>query len=423
MKKFLLKGILRDKSRSLVPIVVVSLGVFLTIIIYCWLNGIIGESIVMNANFNTGHIKVITKEQAKYPDQMAIDLALTNVSSLSNELSKEFPEITWVERIRFGSLIDFPDSNGITRAQGPVIGWAIDLFSKNSKEIDRFNLIPSIIRGKIPKEKNEALLSEDFAKKFDVKPGDKFTIFGTTMDGGMAFKNFVVSGTVKFGASVIDRGAIIIDINDAQDAFQMNDAVSEILGFQKNQIYDDQKAEAIKSKFNKFHINDDKFGPTIITLKEQPGMGQFLVYVDYIGSLMVIIFMSAMSIVLWNSGLLGGLRRYTEFGVRLALGENKTHIYNSLIYEAFTIGLIGSIVGTLFGLIVAFYVQKVGINIGGMMQGSTLMIPTVVRTVVKPTAYYIGFIPGVISMVIGNLLAGIGIYKRSTARLFNELEV
>ncbi len=124
---------------------------------------------------------------------------------------------------------------------------------------------------------------------------------------------------------------------------------------------------------------------------------QFLVYVDYIGSLMVFIFVMAMSIVLWNSGLLGGLRRYTEFGVRLALGEDKTHIYTSLIFEALAIGFIGSIIGTILGLSVAYYIQSVGLNLGGMMQGSTLMMPTVARTVVTPTAYYLDLSPGVFS--------------------------
>ena len=57
------------------------------------------------------------------------------------------------------------------------------------------------------------------------------------------------------------------------------------------------------------------------------------------------------------------------------------------------------------------------------MQNATMMMPTVVRTHITPTTYYIGFIPGIFSMVLGNALAGIGIYKRQTSRLFNELEV
>ena len=54
--------------------------------------------------------------------------------------------------------------------------------------------------------------------------------------------------------------------------------------------------------------------------------------------------------------LLGGLRRYTEFGTRLAIGEDYSHIYKTMIYESVLIGIIGSISGTVIGLaIVALY--------------------------------------------------------------------
>ena len=36
---------------------------------------------------------------------------------------------------------------------------------------------------------------------------------------------------------------------------------------------------------------------------------------------------------------------------------------------------------------------------------------------------YVGFIPGLFSMLLGTALAGRGIFKRETARLFKELEV
>jgi putative ABC transport system permease protein len=50
------------------------------------------------------------------------------------------------------------------------------------------------------------------------------------------------------------------------------------------------------------------------------------------------------------------------------------------------------------------------------------MFPNVVHARITPTDYYIGFIPGVISTVVGTMLSGVGIYKRKTAQLFKELE-
>jgi putative ABC transport system permease protein len=161
----------------------------------------------------------------------------------------------------------------------------------------------------------------------------------------------------------------------------------------------------------------------MIRLRDQGGMAEYLDISSAMGGIMVFIFVMAMSVVLWNAGLLGGLRRFNEFGVRLALGEEKKHIYRTLLYEGFLIGTIGSVVGTAVGLSASYYLHVVGLDLGDMMQQSTLMMPTVVKTRITPTAFYIGFIPGVFSMVLGNALAGIAIYKRNTAQLFKELEV
>jgi putative ABC transport system permease protein len=134
------------------------------------------------------------------------------------------------------------------------------------------------------------------------------------------------------------------------------------------------------------------------------------------------VFMMAMALVLWNAGLLGGIRRYGEFGIRLAMGEEKKHVYSTLIYESVMIGIAGSIIGTAFGLFFAWLMQKYGLNLSDSMKGSSVMIPTVVKARITPVDFYIGFIPGIISTVIGTALAGIGIYRRKTSQLFKELE-
>ena len=423
MIKFLFKGILRDKSRSVLPVIVVSIGVLLTVILNCWVKGIMGESVVMNANFDTGHIKVMTRAYKKDSEQMPNDLAIMGVTKQINELKTDYPDMDWVKRIRFGGLIDFPDENGETRAQGPVVGWAIDLMTQNSKEKERLNLEKSLVKGKLPDKQGEALISDLFAVKFHVKPGDTFTLFGTTMDGGMAFKNFIVAGTIRFGASILDRGAIITDISDAQLVLGMNDAAGEVLGYFNSGKYDTEKSISIKTSFNnRYKATDDEYAPEMITMREQPGMAQFMDYADVIGKIMIVVFVLAMSIVLWNAGLLGGLRRYNEFGVRLALGEDKNHIYKTLIYEGLFIGTIGSVVGTVFGLSVSYYLQTVGIDISGMMKNSSVMMPAVARAEITQTAFYIGFIPGLFSTVLGNALSGIGIYKRKTSVLIKEFE-
>ena len=424
MIRFIFKGILRDKSRSLLPVIVISIGVFLTVFMSGWMKGIFTDMVDMNAKFSTGHVKIMTQAYAENENQLPNDLALLEVDELLENLNSEYPYMDWVKRINFGGLLDIPDENGETRAQGPAAGRAVDLFSPNSMEAERMNIANSLVLGSLPEKPGEALISNDFANRFGVEIGDEVTLFGSTMYGSMMFSTFKISGTISFGSSVLDRGAIIIDISDAQLALDMFDASSEILGYFKNGGYDDSRADSVKTTFNtKYTLVDDEFSPKMYKLRDQQGLDELLLRSENMSGIMVFIFVFAMSIVLWNTGLLGGLRRYSEYGVRLALGENKGHIYRTIIYEAILIGIIGSVFGTLLGLGACYYLQENGLDFSSMMKNVNMMMPPVYRAVVSPELFYIGFLPGLIAMTLGNALAGFAIYKRKTAQLFKELEV
>ena len=424
MIEFLLKGIVRDRQRSLFPILIVTCGVLLTVVLHCWLTGVLGEMFDLNARFTTGHVKVMTRAYAENADQVPNDLALLGADKLLKNLQQQFPTMTWVKRIRFGGLLDVPDEQGETKAQGPAFGMAVDLFSNNSTEIQRLNLDEALKQGHLPKKSGEILISDDFANKLNVQPGNVVTLLSSTMYGSIALQNYSVAGTVRFGVEAMDRGAIIIDISDAQSILDMNDAASEILGYFSDVAYDDVKSAEVEKEFNAKYIDStDEFAPVMLRLKAQSDLASYFDYVDSFKGIAISIFVFAMSLVLWNVGLLGGLRRYGEVGLRLAIGEPKGHVYRSMIYESILIGIIGSFLGTLIGLGFAFYLQTKGINISGMMQGATIMMPSVMRANITPPAYFIGFLPGLISTVLGTMLSGIGIYKRKTAQLFKELEV
>lgn len=422
MLRFYIKGLFRDRSRSLMPILVVAVGVTLVVLMHCWVTGILGDMVVFNARFATGHVKVMSRAYNDNIDQKPNDLALMGTDQILLDLEREFPGLEWAERIQFGGLVDAPDENGETRTQGPGGGMAIDLLSPESKETERLNLEKAIVQGRLPEVPEEVLLSDEFASKLEVNPGDQVTLISTTMFGAMSITNFTVSGTVKFGAAALDRGGIVADINSIRMALDMQDATGEILGYLPDGEYDDLQAAAMVAAFNnKFSDPDNEFSPVMLTLREQGTMTMMLDIMDYFKSVIIGIFMIAMAIVLWNSGLLGGLRRYGEMGLRIAIGEEKRHIYRSLITESVFIGTAGSVVGTAFGLFFAYLLTK-GIDIGGMMQSSNMMMQGVMKASITPEAWYIGFIPGIIATALGTALAGIGIFKRKTAQLFKELQ-
>jgi len=425
MIRFLLKGLFRDKSRSLIPLIVVTIGVMLAVFMNGYVRGLMIDMINKTADISTGHVKVITSAYSDNMDQVPNDLAIINVSSLKKDLEKTFPEMKWVCRINFGGLIDVPDANGETRSQGPGMGIGLDLFSEDTDETERLNLSKSLVRGSLPANPGEVLLSEDFSQKLKVNPGEEITLIGSTMNGGMAIYNFIMSGTVKFGNTGMDRGTVIADIHDVQTALDMYDAAGEILGFSSSGFYDDETATAVKTKFqDTFSSDEGDFAPVMLRLRDQAGMSIFVDLTDSMAAIVIIVFMIAMSLVLWNAGLLGGLRRYGEIGIRLAIGEEKGHVYRTMITESVMIGLAGTIVGTAIGLSLSWLMQTYGIDISEFTKGGTggIMMPDIIRSKIAPSDFYIGLIPGVLSTMAGTMLSGIGIYKRQTAQLFKELE-
>lgn len=423
MIRFLIQGLLRDKSRSRLPIIVVAIGVMLTVFLHAYITGFMGDTIEMNARFSKGHVKVMTRAYAENMDMNPNDLALLEVENLKNELQELFPDMEWSGRIQFGGLVDVADEEGNTRAQGPAMGLGLDLLSPDTKEIQRLNLESSIVRGNLPAQPGDILISEIFSQKLGIQPGDQLTLIGSTMEGGLSIHNFSVAGTMSFGVEIMDRGTIIADIEDVRVALDMSDAAGEVIGFFPDGFYDDNRAIKVSEVFNAVYVvEDDEFAPVMKPLSRQGNMGTYVQLAKVWSWYITLVFVIAMSLVLWNAGLLGGLRRYGEIGIRIAMGEEKGQVYRSMIWESVFVGLAGSFLGTAIGLTIAAIIQVHGIDISGMMEGASLMMPSEIRTRITPMDYYIGFIPGLLSTVSGTMLAGIGIYKRQTARLFKELE-
>lgn len=424
MIRFLLKGLLRDRHRSLFPIIIVAAGAGITVLAYCWILGITEDLIASNAKMDTGHIKIMTQGYADLAGQIPNDLFLTKISHRIRDLENDYPMMDWTPRIKFGGLLDFPDESGETRVQGPVFGMALDLLSPVSVEKKYVPVAKALVRGRMPERPGEILISEMFARTLDVQPNEMATLVSATANGSMAVHNFWIVGTIRFGIGPMDRNAMLADISDIQYALDMPDGAGEILGFFHGFQYDRQAADTIALNFNSQHSRrEDELSPRMLTLREQNNIGEFLDFVAVEILIIVSVLIFVMSIVLWNAGLMSGLRRYGEMGVRLAIGESKSHVYYTLISESLLIGLIGSMIGTVFGLVAAFYLQEKGLDISYMIKGSTMLLSNVFRAKVTTAGFFIGLIPGLLATNLGTLISGIGIFKRQTSSLFKELEV
>lgn len=424
---FLLKGLVRDRSRSLFPMLTVVAGVALTVVGQAWVRGTESELVHASAAFSTGHVKVAPRGATVESDAATADLALDQAGALLDDLRRRHPSLGWTPRIRFGGLLDVPDAAGETRVQAPVAGLAIDLLSTGSLEPAILNVGRAIVKGRMPAAPSEVLVSDQLFGRLDLHLGDAATLIATTRFGSVATANLRVVGTVRFGVSAVDRGALVADLAAIQRALDMDDAVGEVLGFYPDQIYRDADARAIAQAFNGSASSrpapaDPDLAPVMSPLRDDPGLATILDITAVLTGAQVVIFVFVMSIVLWNAGLMGSLRRYGEIGIRLAVGERKGHVYGTLVAESLMIGVAGSVAGTAIGVAVSFYLQERGFDISPFLKNASLLISDVLRAKITPGSFLVGFVPGVLSTLLGSAISGAGIYRRQTARLMKEFE-
>ena len=483
MIRFLAKGLVRDRSRSLFPLLAIIITVTLVIFGIGFMEGAMNNFLQSTAVISSGHVKVVTKAYKKESHQLPNDLALFDIENIIQTLSDMYLDYFWTPRITFGGLLDVPDKNGETKEQAPVFALGIDFFSEKSRQVEIWELEKCLISGRLPKDRDDALVSTKLAKQLGIGSGSSITLIGSTMDNAFTTYNFNVVGTFNLYKGQTDRQMMLVDISGARQALDMEDAASEILGYHNSLYYHDEEAVTIRKHFNitysdsiaqilrneeskdilsymngwneintieksklpqqrsnalfdnQMYDNSEEWGelsvedpsiytPTMVALRDDSQLATMVDFSTVALGVMAGIFLVIVMIVLWNMGLMNGLRRYGEIGLRLAIGESKGQVYRSMINEAVLIGFVGTLIGTIFGISLTYYVQEFGIDYSEAINqlSTTMVMPNVFYAKVTPELYYIGFIPGVLATVLGTMLAGLAIYKREMSQLFKELE-
>ena len=405
MIKFLTKGLLRDRTRSFFPVLVITISVAIVVFASGFMAGTMNSLLLDTAVILSGHEKIVTRAYHEESMLMPNDLALLDADKLIDKLEKEHPEFFWTPRITFAGLLDVPDEKGETKSQGPVIGMGIDFFSEGSRQVEIWELERNLVSGTLPVKKNDALISSKLADKLNILVGEKVTFVGSTMDNAFTTYNYNIVGTFNLRKGQTDRQMMLVDISGAREALDMDNAASAIFGFMHNLFYDDAAVVALRTNYNKIESDSlDIFSPFMLALRDGNQMGAVVDMSNAMLAIMGSVFLVIVMVVLWNMGLMNGLRRYGEVGLRLAIGEPKGHVYRSLIIEALIIGLFGTIIGTGLGLSITYYVQENGIDYTKgieALSNSSMVMPNIFYAQVTPDLLYIGFFPGVLATVLG----------------------
>ena len=343
MFNFLYKGLIRDRSRSFFPVIIITLIVTIIIFFSGFLNGVYNSLFLNTALVNSGHVKIVTFSYNEEHQLLPNDFALLDIDKKISELENSYDDYFWTPRITFAGLLDVPDDNGETESQSPTIGLGIDFLSNDSEQFKIWDLKNKLVSGRLINKSNEILISQELSNRLDLKENEIVTFIGSTMYGGFTTFNFIVSGIFDLNIGPIAKDMILVDLEGARIALDMDNAASEIFGYDKELLFDNDKTVELRNNFNLENQNNlDEFRPIMLALRDSNQMGTLVDFSDAIILIILTVFLIVVTLVLWNMGIMSGLRRYGEVGMRLAIGETKNHVFKSMILESIIIGTLGS---------------------------------------------------------------------------------
>jgi len=392
------RNLWRNSTRTNMTIAAVSLCVAILIIFQSLIVGLIGKAVYNTTNLVVGEVQI---HAIGYLDDRSIYKSLKNIEDI-RAVAKE-NNIGIVERSYGFGLI----SSG-TKSAGTQF-WGINPES----ELEYFDFANHIDEGNFLTKKslNKIVLGKKLARSLAADVGTELVVFVQGADGSLGNELFYVTGILENVADNIDRGAAIILKDDFDILFSTSNLIHEIALNSKGRFEAEEIQKLMSVRVTGVAVETWKeLMPTIAVMTEK--MSVFML------TIFSLIFTIAASLGVMNTLIMSTYDRMKEFGIIRAIGATPWRIIRQVSLEAILLTIIASIIGTVVGLSIAFYLQEYGIDISG---GGNLAFGGVVFDPIWKASISIKtvFLP-VVLMMLTSVIASI--YPASIAARIKPVE-
>ncbi|MCS7231073.1 MAG: FtsX-like permease family protein [Elusimicrobiota bacterium] len=406
IKKFfdiVFRNIKRNKRRTLLAVISVSLAVMFVVILQGLVDGMV-ENIIKNSTKNeTGHIRITSKEYLRNIQSPSLQHLIYNPQEVINyilsdkNLSKQIKLVT--ERIKFFVILRYQNFNKT----------ALCIAGDIEKEKELLMLNKSIIEGEYLTKKSakkgnrvyrEVIIGEKLAKIMNLKVGDTFSLMLQRVDFSIKIPSFYVRGIFKTGLNMLDENVFMMNIEDAKDLLNTDDAICEILLMLKKY----HKAEELTEHINQLLSKKKEYEYLIASdWKETSGFVKMINQAVGIYDFLYIAVTFLGSFIITNIILMIVLERRREIGILKSMGFKKFHILFLFTLEGTILGTIGSIFGAILGTIINIPLSIYGIDFSSMGSMNYPM-DNVIRWSINLTSILLAVILGVVVSSIMSIL-------------------
>lgn len=352
------RNVFRHTRRTVITAAAISVGLSAMILMNSMMNGVDKLASQNIIDYETSHLEIFAdgyyREEGVFPLDTIIDnpgLILKKIEQISNVKSV-------APRVKFQASI----SNGIDEL--PVIGVGVDI--KKEKEV--FKIVNSVVKGSFLQHEGDVLIGKDLSRDMDLDIGSYLTIITKDRNGTYNAFDLTVSGIINTGHPLFDRNAALISIEQAQELLAIFDGVTEL----SVRVRDDRnlvrtKERLVQAVGKEYEVYTwRELNAAIFEISGFKRMAQFMIA-------LVVVIIAAVGII--NTMLMAVMERIPEIGTLKAMGFNNQGIVKMFVYEGGIIGIFGSLLGCLIGLLLSLYLVHFGIDMSAMFGNADIVYP------------------------------------------------
>ncbi|MBZ1325632.1 ABC transporter permease [Aquirufa sp. 15D-MOB] len=337
------RNIWRNKSRSMVIILSVALGLFAGIMVQALYKGMMRDRIKSLIYTEVGHIQIHEKEFKK---DFEPSLYLQHLPSLIQQI-KRIPQVKAfaTRSIAQGMLASTTGSSGI---------------QMNGINPEQENVVSSLKNKLIAgssfqsQKKNQLLIGKKLAKKMKLDVGNKIVLTCSDQEGNMVSSAFKIAGIFQSTNSMWDERNVFILQSNLNDMLGIPGESHEIVLL----LHQDELATPTQQILQKQFKN-----LAIETWKElSPETDLMVSAVDITSYIIMGIILFALAFGIINTMLMAILERTREIGMMMALGMNKVKLFFLVLLETTFLTIGGVPIGYSSAWLLNTYLHKSGLN-------------------------------------------------------------
>lgn len=345
------RNIWRNKSRSLVVISSIIIGVWAGIFILSFSWGLYKNNINESVYKQLSHIQI---HHPSFQEENDSKYTIPNTDEVLTQLQADNRIASVSSRVIATAMITSP-----TTASG------VKIYGINpASEIPQIRLNESVRTGAYfnSGKENEILIGEKLAKKLKVKLKSKVVLTFTNVKSEIVSGAFRVGGIYKSKNISLDEVNVYVQQEHLRELLELKPSESNEIAIL---IKDEEQLDPIKRYSNTIVPNAKIEDWTELSPELGMIIKSFNLYTYIISGIILL----ALTFGIINTMLMSVLERIRELGMLMAIGLNKRKIFTMIMLETIYLTVIGSPIGLLIGWLTVAVLGKTGINISMFSEG------------------------------------------------------